>query len=342
MDMKKEMTRIALAAAGLLFGAGLFAQQDPHFTMYMFNKQVLNPGYVGSKGVPYFQALYRNQWVGIEGAPKTINAGVHGPVGQKQKVALGVYAMNDRLGIENFTGVYGQYAYRFQVGDDSWLSLGLQAGATRYQARFSELIQPTWAYPNGDPLVSTNLAARWLPNFGFGAYLMGSKFFMGVSVPHLVNNQYDPDGQPPSDSNIAQQYRHLFAMAGVRLDISEKFAFQPQFQMKYVPGEFAPDIPIGSPLSVDFDLGMIVNDIIMFGVAYRGNLSKPSDYNSDSFDAYIKAQLTRRLELGYAYDLTISDLSEYTSGSHEVMVALRLAGERIERVIGPRQIQWTF
>jgi hypothetical protein len=86
------------------------------------------------------------------------------------------------------------------------------------------------------------------------------------------------------------------------------------------------------PFDADFDLGMIFKDLIMFGVAYR---------LQDSFDAYLKAQLTKKLELGYAYDLTTSDLAEYTSGSHEIMFAYKFGGQ-VTKVIGPRSPYWTF
>lgn len=324
------MTRIALVSVGLLFGAGLFAQQDPHFTMYMFNKQVLNPGYTGSKGVPYLQALYRNQWTGIEGAPKTINAGFHSPVGESQKVALGIYAIDDRLGVDHHTGVYGQYAYRMQLDRNAWMSMGIQAGATRYQAKLSDLIQPLWAYPTGDALVSTDAVGTWLPNVGVGVYLWGQQYFAGASIPHLINNQYDKDRDPNSvpDGRIAQQYRHFFAFAGFRFDVSPNFAFQPQVIVKYAAGD-----QIKIPFDADFDLGMILKDIIMFGVAYR---------LQDSFDAYFKAQITRSLELGYAYDLTVSELSEYTNGSHEIMIAYKLGTPPVTKIIGPRSPYWTF
>jgi type IX secretion system PorP/SprF family membrane protein len=326
MDMMKEMNKIALLAALVLPGAGLFAQQDPHFTMYMFNKQVLNPAYAGSKGVPFLQGLYRSQWVGIEGAPQTFNLGFHGPVGRSEKVALGVYALNDRIGVDQHTGLYGQYAYHFEVGSDVWMSLGLQAGVTRYQGRLSELDQPLWAYP-ADPLVSSDVVGAWLPNAGVGAYMWGNHFYAGISVPHLFNNYYEPDRDPSQFDRTARQYRHYFAFAGVRLDITQKFAIQPQAMVKNVVGN---DIKV--PLSADLDLGFIFNDIIMFGLAYRLN---------DSFDAYFRAQLTKRFELGYAYDFTRSALGDYTSGSHEIMLAYKFGGE-IVRIIGPRQKQWTF
>lgn len=330
MDMKKDLKRIALLATAVLFGAGLFAQQDPHFTMYMFNKQVINPGYAGSKG-PYLQGLYRNQWVGIDGAPETVNAGFHSPVGKTGRVALGLFGINDRIGVDQHTGIYGQYAYRIPLDDDAMMSIGLQAGVTRYEAKLTELIQPLWAYPGGDPAVlGADLASSWLPNVGAGVYIWGQRFYIGASLPHLINNRYDPDREVNGFTEIARQYRHAFGMAGIIFPVSDKFAFQPQIMAKYVFGTTADGGTIQVPFDADFDLGMIFNDIVMFGLAYR---------LSDSFDAYIKAQLTRNLELGYAYDYTTSKLNDYTSGSHEIMLGWKFA-EKVQTFRGPRQ--WTF
>ena len=318
------MKKIAAAATCLLMGSSLFSQQDPHFTMYMFNKQVINPGYVGSRPGTYIQGLYRTQWVGLDGAPTTFNLGAHGTVKDK-RIALGGYALNDKLGVSQHTGLYGQYAYQAELNGDATLSLGLQAGVTRYHAKLRDLQQPTWAYASGDVLLANDIQSAWLPNLGFGAYLSNEMFYVGASVPHLIDNYYDKDQDLSGVTKAARQYKHYFLMGGIRFDLSDKFALQPQVIAKFVSGT---DITV--PFDADLDLGMIFNNIIMFGLAYRLD---------DSFDAYLRAQVTKNLSIGYAYDLTVSELKSYTSGSHEVLIGWEF-GERIQKVVGPRL--WTF
>jgi type IX secretion system PorP/SprF family membrane protein len=318
------MKKLKVAVAFSLVAIGLAAQQDPHFTMYMFNKQVINPGYIGSRPGLYFQGLYRTQWVGMKGAPKTMNFGAHGII-PDTKVALGLHVMNDVLGVTSHTGIYGQYAYNVPMRDDVVLSLGLQAGLTRFSAKLLDLNQPVWAYPGGDAILNNNTVSAWLPNLGAGAYMGNEQFYIGISVPHLIDNYYDKSLTGQGLVGEAKQYKHYFAMAGVRLEASDRVDIQPQIITKFVSGE-----NLKVPFDADFDLGMIFNDMIMFGVAYR---------LSDSFDAYVRAQVTKNLSIGYAYDLTISELNEYTSGSHEILVGWEI-GEQIQKVVGPRL--WTF
>ncbi len=45
------------------------AQQDPQYTQYMYNTEVVNPAYAGSRDALSFGLLYRTQWVGLDGAP---------------------------------------------------------------------------------------------------------------------------------------------------------------------------------------------------------------------------------------------------------------------------------
>ena len=317
------MQRIALLAVGLFFGASAFAQQDPHFTMYMFNKQAINPGYVGSIGTTALQALGRYQWAGIEGAPQTITFSAQGLAGKARKIALGLNVFNDRLGVDNHTGAYLQYAYHAQVNDNTTLSIGLQAGATQYRAKLSELLQPTWAYPK-DPILAHDKITAWLPNFGAGAYLWNDAFYIGLSVPHMINNLYDRERVVP-DSIMAKQYRHYFLFGGIKFRVSDHVAIQPHAMVKYAAGN-----NVSVPVSTDLSLSFIFKNIIMLGVAHRLN---------DSFDAFLKAQLTRNLSIGYAYDYIISELSNYSSGSHEVMLGWEF-GKALEMFKGPRL--WTF
>lgn len=315
--MKKLLFLFAL----MLLGASAFGQQDPHFTMYMFNKQVLNPAYVGSRPGTHFNGLARTQWVGMKNAPKTINVGGHGLL-PSNRVGVGMFVMNDVIGVTQHTGAYAQYAYNVPLENSIVLSLGLQAGITRFHADLTDLHQPLWAYPAGDVILANDIQSAWLPNFGCGAFLAGPRFYLSASIPHLISNTYD---RASDIIGSAKQYKHYFVMGGVRLPASEKIEFQPQLILKMVSGA-----NLQVPFDADFDIGVIFNDMIMFGMAYR---------LSDSFDAYMRAQLTRYLSVGYAYDLTVSDLNAYNSGSHELLISWEIK-PNVVKVVGPRL--WTF
>ena len=71
---------VAIAAMFLFLSQGLNAQQDPQYSMYMFNGLYLNPAYAGSHEVISISAIYRHQWAGFEGAPRSASIGVHTPL----------------------------------------------------------------------------------------------------------------------------------------------------------------------------------------------------------------------------------------------------------------------
>lgn len=66
--MRRLLLVILFASVSLL---EVQAQQDPHYTQYMYNMSVMNPAYAGSKESLSMGLLYRKQWVDIEDAPTT-------------------------------------------------------------------------------------------------------------------------------------------------------------------------------------------------------------------------------------------------------------------------------
>src|ERR1700761_8305347 len=127
--MKQAIIAIVLV---ILMPATCFAQSYPHYTMFMYNKLLYNPAYAGSRDVTSVNAYYRDQWTGIDGAPKDINVSIDAPIGNYMKtfrpVALGLSINNEQLGVTSTTNVMAYYAYRIPL-KTSILSFGLQAGA---------------------------------------------------------------------------------------------------------------------------------------------------------------------------------------------------------------------
>lgn len=315
---------ICVLAAGLVH-----AQQDPHFTMYMFNKQAINPAYAGARETFSANALYRTQWTAFEGNPRTMTVGVHSPVGKVKKdfkrVALGLYAFSDKLGVSSFTGLYGQYAYRLPVSDNTKLSLALQTGFVFYSAKLSEL-EPGQV---GDIALLQDIKSAFLPNIGFGSYLYGDNYYVGFSIPHLVQNQYDKDQIPVAGEAIARQYRHYFGMAGYAFDLSSALKLMPNILVKYVRN---PGKEIAIPFDADFNLNAIFYDRLVLGLSYRLD---------DSFDALIEMQVTKNLGIGYAYDFTTSDLHKFDEGgTHEIMIQYDLGGPKLKTFTTPRFIRY--
>jgi len=292
----------------------LFAQQDAMFTQYMFNGLVLNPAYAGSREVLSATALYRNQWVSIPGAPKTITFSMHAPV-RNEKIGLGVIFSSDKIGITSTNNVGLNYAYRIKFKNKGTLSMGLQASVLQYRADFASIshsFSPTVYDPTFSQVIN-----RWLPNFGAGLYYYTNKFYLGASVPNIILNRLNGEGTVFQVGNKASQYRHLFVTTGYVFNINKSLKLKPSVLMKFVQG---------SPVEFDFNANLWLFDMFAVGLSYR---------TGDSVDALFEFQVTPQLGIGYAYDYTLTSLGKYTSGSHEIMVRYELGfGKR--RIITPR------
>lgn len=321
----KKTTIVLSIFLGLAFVAT--AQQDPHFTMYMFNKQMINPAYAGSRESLSLNALYRNQWVSMEGAPKTINVGAHGPVSpdDESRVALGILAFNDQIGVSNTFGLYAQYAYRIPMSENTKLSLGLQGGFSTFTGRWSDLNPRD---PHGqDPSIQEDIKSALLPNLGFGAYLYHDRYYVGLSIPHLMQNQYDKDAVASNNSDVARQLRHYFVMGGVVLPVSDFLKLRPNAILKFINN---PGKDIAAPFDADLNLSFLFHDRFLVGASYRLD---------DSFGGILEMQVTNMLRIGYAYDFTTSDLNRYHDGTHEIMIGYDISNS-IKAYTTPRFIKY--
>ena len=288
----------------LVLPLSAFGQNSPHFTMFMYNKLLFNPAYAGSRDVTSADAAYRDQWTGIQGAPKTLNVSVDGPVGSYmrafRKVAIGVSISNEQFGVENNTDLVAYYAYRIKL-EKSILSFGLDAGVKLYTANYTQLNLVS----QNDPQFNHNVKNALLPNFGAGVYWSGENFYAGGSVPNLLQNYYDKDGQH-LDNNTAREIRSYYINGGYVFPISETVKLEPQAMVRY-----AKNSQFQLPLNADFNLSAIIYNRLLVGATYR---------TDKSFEAIVHVQATRNVNVGYAYDYSMSALNGYTGGSHEIVL----------------------
>jgi type IX secretion system PorP/SprF family membrane protein len=231
--MKKIIFSFLLAAA---FSFAAQAQQDATYNMYMFNGLYINPAYAGSQDVLNVMGIFRNQWSGLDGAPRTVNASVDAPL-RRDQYALGLTIMNDRLGLTNSFSTTGAFAYRIKIKGDNVIALGIQGGFTYYQNRLSEasLVDAT-VNNTYDKAFATN-QNLFLPNVGAGIYAYGKKYFIGFSVPHLVPFSLDHSWQLATGSVIAHQYNQYLLTAGYVIGKEASIVkFRPSFLLKYQQG----------------------------------------------------------------------------------------------------------
>lgn len=304
--MKKLLILISVLA---IFCQDAFSQQDSEYTQYMFNPQIFNPAYVGSREVTSLNGIYRNQWVGIEGAPVSMNVGIHGPL-RNNNVALGAFIENDQLGIHNRTRLYGQFAYRIPISDAARLSLGVQGGFLNLNSDFGEAT----LIDGNDDVYNRDDRSVTLPNVGLGAYLYTRNFYLGASIPHLIDHKLDDDQVVEYDARL---FRHIFATAGIVLPLGNSVKFRPAVLLKYAEN---------APPELDLTAHFLLKDALWLGATYR---------TGDSLDFMAQYQFNKQLRAGYSYDFTTSELQPHTSGTHEIMLGYDFIKD-ISRVITPR------
>ncbi len=278
----------------LLASATTFAQQDALFSHYMFNKLVINPAYAGNREVMTFDLLDRYQWVGIEGAPRTIAFSGHTPL-QNPHIGLGFYVYSDVLGPTKKQGFMGTYAYRIRM-DNGTLAFGLQVG-------FSHFVVDWYKLDREDPAIKLQEQGinKIKPDASFGMFYSTNRFYGGVSSTQLLQNEY---GMTIKDglSSYSKLTRHFYAMTGYAFPVSEKVVFRPSVLLKYVNQ---------APVQIDVDACFLFNNIFWIGAGYR---SKEAVLILTEFN------IGHNLRIGYSYDIWLNNLMRYNSGSHEIHI----------------------
>lgn len=277
----------------LFISVGTKAQQLPQFTQYMYNTISINPAYAGNRDALSVIGLHRSQWAGVDGAPETQTLSIHSPL-RNEKVGLGLSVINDNIGYENYTYIYGDFSYTINLSSNTTLSFGLKGGFSYYNIE-EELLNIEDPFFNGDTF------NRWTPNFGAGLYLSSQDWYIGLSAPKFINN----DNNELSDY-VALEQVHYYLTGGYVFDLSENTKLRPTTLLKYTDG---------APLSVDISSTFIFNEKFYLGANYRID---------DAIGAFADFQVLPNFRVGYGYEYTLSDLQPYSSGSHEILLIYEL------------------
>lgn len=277
--MKK--TRLLLCVLGIFLGHLVYSQQDPQYTQYMYNMNVVNPAYAGSKENLSIGLLFRDQWSGIKGAPRTFTFNAHTPVGNG--LGVGLSAINDKAGPMERTNAYADISYTIELGATGNLAFGVKAGATFNDINLMDLdLQDP-----GDPAFSQNYD-KTKPNFGAGVMYYTDNWYVGFSVPNLLTSKHiDADGH-----KFGEDKQHFFATAGYVFEIGDNFKLKPSTLVK---GAF------GAPVSFDVNLNALFYEMFEIGASYR---------YEDSFSGIVGVRPTNWMQIGFAYDHSISDMKK--------------------------------
>lgn len=298
--MKKFKTYYKIA---VVFGLALIAlqaqaQQDVQFTQYMYNMSVVNPGYAtANEDILNVGGIYRSQWVGIEGSPKTGSFFAHVPL--SEKVEVGLSFTNDNIGdVVNENNIYADFAYVLPVGVSSKLSLGLKAGVTLFDANFDGFSLQS-GNQSTDVAFNENIN-KTFPNAGLGAFFFTDNYYLGLSAPNLFATKHIESENGVKSTGV--QSIHYFFTGGYVFDINNNVKIKPSFLAKAVNG---------APLALDLNANVLINEKIEAGIGYRLD---------DAISGMVNFKIAPQLRVGYAYDYTTTNLGDYSSGSHEIIV----------------------
>ena len=286
------MRNLVIILLTMLFALQMNAQQDPQYTQYMYNMNIINPAYTGSTEGLAVGALYRSQWVGLDGGPETFTFNIHSPIGKQ--VGLGLSVISDQIGPVKETNAYVDFSYTIPVGTVTKLAFGIKGGFTFHDIGLADI---NTMDPN-DPFFQNNINET-TPNIGAGIYFYKpNKYYISASVPNILNGVHlDTNG-----TKIGSETEHFFAAAGYVFDLSENFKLKPHALLKYATD---------APLSYDINANVFMYDLVEIGVGYR---------LQDSFSGMINFQVYNNLRIGYAYDAIRSDLNIVTNSSHEIFI----------------------
>jgi type IX secretion system PorP/SprF family membrane protein len=294
MIMKK-----LLYISTLVFGFSLasFGQQIPQYSQYMLNDYILNPAITGQYDYWEVKSNNRLQWIGITDAPRTFILSAHGPF-KKYNMGMGGSVFADITGPTSRVGFYLSYAYHLKLSKSLRLGMGLSFGLLQYRIDGTKVT----LYDNGDPVFVNQMMTVYTADATFGLNLKHKNFNFGISLPQIIGNDLKfLENQEDSQSQLA---RHYMAMGGYTFHVGD-FGIMPNLLVKYV-----------FPTMPQFDAGVKFDwrDQFWIGASYR---------HDDAVSFLGGLSYKDFLLIAYSYDMSTSNLKNYSNGSHELMIGVR-------------------
>ena len=293
------MYRYLFASTLIFLSFCAMAQQDPLYSQYQFNQLVVNPAYSGINNNTSIGLMSRIQWSGAgsgpSGAPIT-NTLTGQTAIAGNRMGLGVMLVQDKLGVANNFEAHASYAYKI-VGADKTIAFGLQAGVVSINYDYSAL---NLKYPDDPEFSGGNLRAS-KPNFGAGFAMMSDKYFVGLSIPRLLNTEFDENVQSEFRYN-----RHIYGSFAYLLDISAGIKFKPSTMVRYVEG---------ANISYDLNASFLFNNQFWGGFFTR---------SFSSIGGMFQADIKDEFKIGYIFEVPIAGLpADFLT--HEFMISIDFA-----------------
>ncbi len=320
------MKRILILLALMFCTGALYAQQDAQQSQYMFNGIYINPAYAGYKENLNLHTYYRNQWTGITGAPRSFSVALDASANDGN-VGLAFQVASDKLGAQNSTSAYANYAYRLRLNADgsSRLAFGLGVGIVQVGINGDDLV-------TNDPELTTftGTITKILPDARVGAFFSNDQVYAGLSGDNLVSQYINVKN---TSTFLAQPKPHYYMTAGVLIPVVGDIFIKPSFLLKD---------DRGGPTSLDLNAFILLGEKLWIGGSYRQGIKL---YNKgylqtdltqlNSAVAAIELFPTENLRIGYGYDFSIGPLQGYSGGTHEISIGFYLKNYK-SRMLTPR------
>ena len=296
------MKKVILTLSLFTIGFGGYTQQDFQFTQYMSSLSAINPAYVGSNDFGTVSGITRKQWVRFDGAPSTGLLTYETPF-SKYNMGIGGVFSYDKIGVSEQINISANYAYHLKLGSGK-LSFGLNAGILHYRAKLSELT----VWDEQDVVFGNNYSGKIIPEFGFGSYFYGENYYAGISVSRLTNVNTDKPINLTLNTSPSLN-RHYYLMGGYDFTIDENIVLKSFALVKYVDA---------APVQAEVSVLAEYQKQYLLGVSFR---------TKDCIAPIVQFQFKDIGKIGYAYDITLSKMSGYSSGSHEIMLSYFIKGK---------------
>jgi len=282
------------------------AQEDPLYSQYIFNKQVINPAYAGTWESVGFSVLARQHYEGYDESPQTFNVSIQAPL-SNNKIGVGLNVIHEKIGFEKRFCAFGDYSYLTKINRTTNLRFGIKAGFTNYSSYSNAYLLKS---EDLEPVYGDNIKESMI-NVGAGAFLYSDKYYVGFSVPKILNNQFDENN---SGFLMECEHQHYYLMSGLVINLGRNLKFKPATLAK---ATFTSDN--GTPAEIDITANFLIRDKLWLGAMYR---------TTDAFGFMAQWIVTGNLRLGYVHDFMATNMDNQYHGSHEVMVSYELASLR--------------
>jgi type IX secretion system PorP/SprF family membrane protein len=288
-----RVNRILLVACTAFLSLPLLGQNDVQLSQQMFSRVNYNPAATGLSEDLYLYVLARQQWVGFRQAPQTvvINGQTFVPWTQS---GWGFSIVGDMLGIEKSINPKIRYAFHIPfIQTKSSLSLGIGLGAL-YKTQ--DYTKATYEDP-ADPNRQFGIVDEIRPDFDFGVEYNSKYFSGGGSITHL--------GNKINGNRTTENSPHFYLYARGMFDLNPNWQITPALSWHNVKNVH----------QVEGNLTVFMKKRFWAGASYR---------LKDAVVFLAGAYITSNIMLGYSYDWSVNNMNNYTAGSHEIMLSLRI------------------